>query len=65
MSQFDVMKFKAVAVFMPGGHSYQEKSVIFRYLASIAACVQSFMSTQKCIPRISEVWPKFTFLLEF
>ena len=38
--------------------------MIFRQHASVAVCVQSLMLAQKCRPRISEFWPKFTFLLE-
>ena len=36
------MKFKTVAIFIHGGHSNQEKSVIFRQFASTAGCVQKF-----------------------
>ena len=63
-SQGDVMKFKTVAIFIHGGHFNHEKSMNFRQFASLAGCVQSFMLTQKCIPRISEFWPKLTLLLE-
>ena len=64
LSQCDVVKLKTVATFMTGGHFNQEKSMIFRQLASITCCVQSFMLAQKRRLEISEFWPKSTFLLE-
>ena len=36
------MKFKAFSIFIDGGHSSQDKSMIFRLFASIAGCVRSF-----------------------
>ena len=47
------MKFETVAIFITGEHFNQEKSMIFRQLASVAGCVQSFMSAQKFRNRIS------------
>ena len=58
------MKFKTVEISINGGHFNKEKIMIFKQLASVAGCVQSFMLAQKCRPRISEYWPKFIFLLE-
>ena len=42
--QSDVMKLKTVAIFIAGGHFNEVKSMTFRRLASVAGCVQSFMS---------------------
>ena len=56
------MKLKTAAIFITGGHFSQEKSMIIRQHPSVAGCVQSFMSAQKCKPQISELWTKLTFL---
>ena len=58
------MKFKTTAIVIHGGHFNQGNSMIFRQFASVAGCERSFILAQTCGPRISEFWPKPTFLLE-
>ena len=48
------MKFKTVAIFIPGGHSSQGKSMIFRHFESRAGYVRSFILARKCRTTISQ-----------
>ena len=38
--------------------------MIFRQCALVTRCVQNFMLVPKCRIKITEFWPKLTFLLE-
>ena len=38
--------------------------MIFRQFASIVGYIQRVILARKCRPTVSELWPKFTFLLE-
>ena len=43
--------------------SIRKKSMTLRQYASVVGCARSFMLAQKYRLKISEFWPKFTFLL--